>query len=164
MQRKYLIIGAVILVVTAFVCTLTGFSWGREPADCPDCPDCPEIAVAGDCPECPDCPEIDAAVQEVEVTRIVEVEKQVEVEVIVTATPLVPVVQFTGPGMWLVGTDIEAGAYKVEGSCYWERLSCLDGSFSCITANANVDGQSYIEILASDKALNVSRACTFTKQ
>jgi hypothetical protein len=101
------------------------------------------------------------ATQLVEVTRIVEVTKLVEA--IVTATPQIPVVQFKGPSMFLVGKDIEAGTYKIEGECYWERLSCLDGSFNCITANANISGQSYVTITADDKAFNTTGNCTFIK-
>jgi hypothetical protein len=167
MQRKHYIIVAVILVIVSFACMFTGFVMGNTTVtDCPECTDCPEVVEAGECPACPDCPECEECEQtvvekEVEVTRVVTITE--EVMVIVTATPQIPVVQFKGPGMFLVGTDIEEGTYKIEGECYWERLECLEGTFSCIISNGNVEGQGYVTILEKDIAFNTTRSCNFTK-
>ena len=176
MTRKHYIIVVIVVIIVAFSCMVTGYSMGDgessdcpKSEDCPNCPECPEMGESEDCPNCPECPgcpecpECETVTEEIEieVTRIVKVE--VEVEKIVTATPQIPLVQFNSPGMLLVGTDVEPGTYKIEGDCYWERLSCLDGSFDCIIANAKIEGQSYVEILISDKAFNTNRSCSFTK-
>lgn len=63
------------------------------------------------------------------------------------------------PGTYLVGIDILPGIYKAEGgldfldSCYWARLKDLSGSIDAIIANDNSIGQFYIEIQASDYAI-----------
>ncbi len=121
-------------------------------------------------------------IKEVEVTRIVDVTREVVVTVPaekvvvtvvvetffeaiidVTPTPGVPVSQFSSPGMFLVGKDIEAGTYQIQGECYWARLSCLEGELNCILANANISGQSYVTIRGEDKAFETSGSCSFTK-
>ena len=66
------------------------------------------------------------------------------------------------PGTYLVGRDIAFGTYRGEtgeeilNSCYWERLSGLTGEFEHIIANDNANGQFYVEVLPSDRALNTS--------
>lgn len=72
----------------------------------------------------------------------------------------------TGPidsfrdGTFLVGTDIQPGTYRNGGTqaCYWARLSGLSGTTDDILANDNPRGQSYVEILPSDKAFE-SKNC-----
>lgn len=62
-------------------------------------------------------------------------------------------------GMYLVGIDIQPGLYKglagedVMESCYWARLKDLSGSLTSIIANDNATGQYYVEVGASDFAL-----------
>ncbi len=124
-------------------------------------------------------------INEVEVTREVVVTAPVEVVVVtapvevivvtvvvekivaqvfeVTPTPGAPVSQFSSPGMFLVGKDIEAGTYQIQGECYWARLSCLEGELNCILANANISGQSYVTIRGEDMAFETSGSCSFTK-
>ena len=64
------------------------------------------------------------------------------------------------PGTYLVGRDIASGTYLGEAgagvldSCYWERLSGLTGEFEHLIANDNANGQFYVEVLQSDRALN----------
>lgn len=71
------------------------------------------------------------------------------------------------PGTHLVGIDLGPGTYRgdaSDSSCYWERLSCLDGSFECTIANDFIgsgDGIFYVTVKSSDKALTVNR-CTLT--
>lgn len=66
------------------------------------------------------------------------------------------------PGTYLVGRDIASGTYRGEtgegilDSCYWERLSGLTGEFGHIIANDNANGQFYVKVLPSDRALNTS--------
>lgn len=55
------------------------------------------------------------------------------------------------PGEYLVGRDILPGIYQGEGSsCYWERRSSANGSFTSLIANGGPEGQFYIEVLESD--------------
>jgi len=59
-----------------------------------------------------------------------------------------------GDGVWLVGTDIAPGTYRTQHGdrCWWERLSCFDGTHGCIIAYdyANNVGASIVEIRPSD--------------
>lgn len=58
-------------------------------------------------------------------------------------------------GTYLVGSEIKPGIYKSEGSdsCYWVRLKDLSGDFGAILANGNAKGQFYVEVKATDYAL-----------
>ncbi len=56
------------------------------------------------------------------------------------------------PGAYLVDRDIAPGIYRGEGSCYWERLMDVTGSYESIIANAYPDGQYYIEVKEEDFA------------
>lgn len=62
-------------------------------------------------------------------------------------------------GILKVGTDIAPGEYAIRPldsfGGYWERLSCLTGDFSCISANDAVQGSSYLTVLPGDVALRV---------
>ena len=66
-----------------------------------------------------------------------------------------------GPGMYIVGRDIQEGLYRGEAgtdfsdSCYWARLSGLAGGLNTILANGNETGQFFIQVLATDVALDV---------
>jgi len=89
-----------------------------------------------------------------------------------TACPLMylesmpaPVTEFPQkiePGMYLVNIDIQPGTYKGEagadfaGSCYWERMSDLQGSLYSIISNDNSIGQFYVQVGASDFALTTA--------
>ena len=82
-----------------------------------------------------------------------------------TPTPAQPLGQF-GAGILIVGDDIEPGIYKshiAEGSrrsCYWERLSDIDGEFASIIANDRVgEGAVYVNIKLTDFAFK-STGCT----
>jgi hypothetical protein len=61
-----------------------------------------------------------------------------------------------GDGTYRVGTDIQPGRYRSDGTngCYWERLSDLTGDFESILANDNPRGQAYVEILPTDVAFS----------
>ena len=77
----------------------------------------------------------------------------------VTYTPPPPT-QF-GEGTYVVGTDIQPGTYKTTGGdpCYWARLSSLNTQD--IIDNSNSTGLQTVQILASDKAFEVTGSCTF---
>jgi hypothetical protein len=60
------------------------------------------------------------------------------------------------PGMYLLGRDMLHGTYQGEGSCYWERLRNVDGSFDAIIANDNTEGQFYVQLSESDFAFSTS--------
>ena len=74
-------------------------------------------------------------------------------------------------GTLVVGTDIQPGAYKTSGpgstdimdSCYWARLANLSGDVESINANGNISGPTTIEVASSDKAVEFSGGCTWTK-
>ena len=58
-----------------------------------------------------------------------------------------------GPGMYLVGKDIQPGRYKTaDDSGYWARLKGLSGELDDIIANDNMAGGGYVEISGSDVA------------
>jgi hypothetical protein len=62
------------------------------------------------------------------------------------------------PGTYLVGRDMLPGMYKgqagtdIMDSCYWVRLTNVNGSFDNIIANDNSVGQFYVQVGASDFA------------
>ena len=69
-------------------------------------------------------------------------------------------------GTHRVGTDIEPGTYRNDGStgkCYWARLSGFSGSTDSILANDNPRGQTYVTIDPSDAAFKSSRCGTWEK-
>ena len=70
-----------------------------------------------------------------------------------------------GPGVYLVGTDIQPGQYRNAGSsgCYWARLSSTSGDLDAILANDNADGQAIVTIAATDAAFESTRCGTWTK-
>ena len=70
---------------------------------------------------------------------------------------------FAGEGTYLVGTDVKPGTYKADAStgCYWARLKSLDTSD--IIDNQNTDGPVVLQILPTDKAVEVSRCAEFHK-
>jgi hypothetical protein len=65
-------------------------------------------------------------------------------------------------GMYLVGIDIQPGLYQgaagdsILESCYWQRMRDLKGTLGSIIANDNSTGQYYIQVAASDFALQSS--------
>ncbi len=67
-----------------------------------------------------------------------------------------------GPGMYIVGTEIQPGTYKGLGgadildSCYWARLRDVRGELDSIIANDNAIGQFYIQVSANDFALQTA--------
>lgn len=71
------------------------------------------------------------------------------------------------PGTYIVGADILPGLYQgnagsdVFDSCYWERLSSLDGELGSILANDNSMNQFYVQILETDYAFRT--ACVLRK-
>ena len=63
-------------------------------------------------------------------------------------------------GTHMVGSDIQAGTYRNDGSsdrCYWARLSGFGGTTADIIANDNPDGQAYVTIDPSDTAFESKR-------
>ena len=74
--------------------------------------------------------------------------------------PEAPLTAF-GPGIFIVGRDIAPGTYRgvagdtITESCYWARLSCVQGTMSCVIANDNATGQFFVQVGASDFALEV---------
>ena len=70
---------------------------------------------------------------------------------------------FAGDGTYLVGTDVQPGTYKADASpgCYWARLKSLDTSD--IIDNQNPDGPVVLQILSTDKAVEVARCAEFHK-
>jgi hypothetical protein len=83
--------------------------------------------------------------------------------VTVTYTP--PPKAAISDGTWVVGSDIKAGLYKTagDGECYWARLKDLTGGLDSIRANGNIDGPTTIQVLRSDKALELNGGCDWRK-
>ena len=86
----------------------------------------------------------------------------------VTTVPPPPPVLTIGPGMWLVGADIQPGTYEtttagtdILSSCYWARLSGTSGDFKEILTNDNVSGHGIVTIKPTDVAFETR--CTWTK-
>jgi hypothetical protein len=74
-----------------------------------------------------------------------------------TETPIpsaTPNPNLVDSGTYLVNTDIKPGIYKgyAFGLCYWARLKNLTGALDSIIANANAQGQFYVEIKSTDTA------------
>jgi hypothetical protein len=67
-----------------------------------------------------------------------------------------------GSGTYLVNIEIQPGTYRgdagadILSSCYWERLSKVDGTLSGILANENATGQFYVQVSGPDFALHTS--------
>jgi hypothetical protein len=68
-----------------------------------------------------------------------------------------------GPGVHVVGTDIQPGTYRTDGPgggqldlCYWARLSGLSGEFDDIITNGVPQGPATVEIAGSDAAFETS--------
>lgn len=76
--------------------------------------------------------------------------------------------QTIGPGIYLVGRDIQPGTYKGEAgtditeSCYWARLSNVAGELDAVLANDNATGQFYVQVSQSDFALSVACEVDYT--
>ena len=68
-------------------------------------------------------------------------------------------------GIFRIGTDIQPGTYKNEGTdfCYWARLSGLSGESTDILSNDNPRGQTYVTIEASDYAFESQNCGTWTR-
>lgn len=85
---------------------------------------------------------------------------------VVPTTPAGPKTTF-GPGIYLVGTQIEPGQYQAPGGelCYYERRSDTSSSFDGIIANeAALDGsQQIITIEPTDVAFKSQGCGTWTK-
>jgi hypothetical protein len=57
-----------------------------------------------------------------------------------------------GPGMKIVGEDIQPGLYRSEGQfLYWARLADFSGELNSIIANGNPSGPAIVEIKETDK-------------
>jgi hypothetical protein len=68
-----------------------------------------------------------------------------------------------GPGVHVVGTDIQPGTYRTDGPgdgqfdmCYWARLSGLSGEFDDVITNGIPEGPATVEIAESDAAFETS--------
>jgi hypothetical protein len=78
--------------------------------------------------------------------------------------PANPFPQTITTGMYLVGVDIQPGTYQgqagteITDSCYWARLSNAAGNLDGIIANDNATGQYFVQVAASDFALNTGCA------
>lgn len=88
---------------------------------------------------------------------------QPTVKVTVTYTP--PPVNPVSDGTYLVGSEIKPGLWKTTDSdtCYWATLHDLLGGIDSIDNNDNIDGQTTIEIPATDKAVEFNGGCTWSK-
>lgn len=69
-------------------------------------------------------------------------------------------------GTWQVGTNIQPGIYRTEGSifCYWERLSGFGGTIDEIISNETLSGPGVVLILPSDAGFSSSGCGTWILQ
>lgn len=77
-------------------------------------------------------------------------------------TAAAPLPTTFGDGIHVVGTDIQPGTYRAEGTdgCYWARLSGFSGDD--IITNDIGDGTRIVEIQATDVGFESSRCGTWT--
>ncbi len=70
-----------------------------------------------------------------------------------------------GDGVFIVGTDIDAGTYKSSGgsSCYYSRLSGFSGELEDIVSNDLTSASAIVTIDASDSGFKSSGCGTWTK-
>jgi len=70
-----------------------------------------------------------------------------------------------GDGMFIVGTDIDAGTYKNSGgsSCYYSRLSGFSGELDDIVSNELTSASAIVTISDSDKGFKSAGCGTWTK-
>lgn len=70
-----------------------------------------------------------------------------------------------GDGMFIVGTDIEAGTYKNTGgqNCYYERLKGFGGTLSDIITNDNTNASTIIAIDPNDRGFESSHCGTWNQ-
>lgn len=74
-----------------------------------------------------------------------------------TPKKIKPIVASFGNGTHIIGTDIQAGTYRSQGTktCYWARLSGFSGQLDDIIANGN-NSPEIITISASDAAFKTA--------
>ncbi len=70
-----------------------------------------------------------------------------------------------GDGTYLVGSEIQPGTYRATGGsfCSWERLSDLTGDHDAVIGREFAEGQSYVEISASDVAFSTDGCGTWSR-
>jgi hypothetical protein len=70
-----------------------------------------------------------------------------------------------GDGDFIVGTDIQPGSYRSDGSgsCYYARLQGFGHSISDIIANNNATGPAVVTIAPGDKGFESSGCGTWTR-
>jgi hypothetical protein len=81
------------------------------------------------------------------------------------AAPAAPV-DSVSAGTYEVGDQIQPGTYSTGGGsfCYWARLKAADGELDSIIANSIVQGPGTMTIKSSDKYVELSGDCTWTKK
>jgi hypothetical protein len=70
-----------------------------------------------------------------------------------------------GDGMFIVGTDIVPGTYRVDAKngCYWERMRNFTGEFNGIIANDNTKGSTIVDIKSTDAGFQSQRCGNWSK-
>lgn len=69
-------------------------------------------------------------------------------------------------GMYQVGSDIKPGLYKTAGTpsfCYWERRNRSGANFEGIITNYVGSGQTYLQVLSTDKYIKVDSCGSWIK-
>jgi hypothetical protein len=81
-------------------------------------------------------------------------------EAVTSAEVAVEAGTIPGDGIFLVGTDIQPGAYRGNAAgnsdCYWARLSGTSGDFDDLTANGIPQGPTVVTISSSDVAFETT--------
>jgi hypothetical protein len=71
-----------------------------------------------------------------------------------------------GDGTYIVGTDIQPGRWKADGSdlCYWARLKDDSGDFDAIITNHAGAGRATVTVARTDGAFTTTGCGTWTRQ
>jgi hypothetical protein len=80
----------------------------------------------------------------------------------ITASPTVPF----NAGTFIIGTDVAPGTWQSNGtgtSCYWERLSGFDGTFSNIISNFFGSAPAVVTIASTDQGFHSSGCGVWSK-
>jgi hypothetical protein len=163
MNRRRILIGALILISVCIVVIIFASLFGEETPTAPE----PTAAVSeGEAepttaPTKP--PELEETSPPTEPPPPTNTPEPTEIPVTDTPEPtFTPEIEgLVKEGVHIVGTDIDPGIYVgmagqgIMESCYWARLSDLTGSDN-ILANDNAVGLYYLEVLPEDRALDTN--------
>jgi hypothetical protein len=144
-QRRWFWIGTIIVVMICLrACGLAAPRHDPQvgPAQSPS----PAVVAA---PAPPQAPQNGAPAIPAPVAPVDQATPKIE------SVPTAPLTTFSD-GMYLVGTDIQAGSYKTSGPVspvkmgYWARMRNDSGEFSAVIANSIINGPARVSVKAGE--------------